>query len=345
MKKKLLATLLVAGFMSVGLSNQESYADPVEVPSWFKEISVNEAVDLDLDGPTPLSDDEPSYYFISNDGNPLLENELGEITDGSVEILPNEEGETSNVIAIGKSIVNGVEKVDYYFSDNEKNDLEPFIENAIKVSTDDKSRQIENNTGTKSIAPRTITDTYSWAINDDINPSVVGGFLNSTVNYDKVGIATVNGKKASIWDMKAFNQAEPKNGYQTRQVSTRHSIEPYVPDQQLLSYGPTSNAGSTTVEVSLLWGAIPTVTWSFNKQHVEIVDMSSKSSGYGKWTLDFVLGKDNAKTPYTYEPGIRASNASGQMKFQHNHFAKFYKNLSAEATESTPLVVKNLTDL
>lgn len=33
------------------------------------------------------------------------------------------------------------------------------------------------------------------------------------------------------------------------------------------------------------------------------------------------------------------------MKFQHNHFARFYKNLSAEATESTPLVVKRFTDL
>ncbi len=331
------------------------FADSVESPSWFKEISVEEAVKTNIDEFVQGYASKSSlrnvvsneYYFISNNGEPLDKNELSVLTDNSVEQLPNEDGKISNVIALGKSSINGVVMTDYYFSEMEFNEMESFKENAIKVATNSQkseyARTLTNTVTPMSDAPNYI-DTYSWAIYDDINPSAIGGYLNSTVEYYKQGKAISGGKTVSVWDMKSFNQTEPINGYQTRQASSRHSVEAYVPDEKMISYGPTGDVGSSTVEVSLT-GGVPTLTWAFNSTNITISDQSSMSQGFGKWTLNYVLGTTNAKSPYTYAPGIRAINFSGEMKFQHNHFGKFYKNLSAEATESTPLVVKRLTDL
>lgn len=202
-------------------------------------------------------------YFanvISKNGEPFSENDLNQLTDGSVGQLPNEEGKVDNIVAIGQTTLNGIVKTDYFFSEMVSNDMQTFKENAIKIATSYHDKDVK--TLADAIMPAatqpSYIDTYSWAIHDDINPSVIGGYFNSTVEYYKQGQAVSGGKTVSVWDMNSFNQTEPINGYQTRDASSRHSIQAYMPDEKLLSYGPSGDVGSSSVSVTLS-GGVPSV--------------------------------------------------------------------------------------
>lgn len=68
-------------------------------------------------------------YFanvISKNGEPFSENDLNQLTDGSVGQLPNEEGKVDNIVAIGQTTLNGIVKTDYFFSEMVSNDMQTF---------------------------------------------------------------------------------------------------------------------------------------------------------------------------------------------------------------------------
>ncbi|WP_127533986.1 hypothetical protein [Paenibacillus kobensis] len=197
-------------------------------------------------------------------------------------------------------------------------------------------------------AGTTYTETFHFAIYSDAEKYadgtyVVAGLLDSSVTYTKAGDTTLNGTNTSVWDMKSSTTTRPVNGYQTRQVASRHGVEPYLPDQKVLSYGPSTTVAGSSFNVNLTVG-MPSVGWTTARSSVDVTDNSSMSNGYCKWTYDFPLGQTVSSNTYLMEPGMRVSNDTGMVKFQFRHYGYYYKNLSYAGTGDTGLVTREFTD-
>ena len=117
-----------------------------------------------------------------------------------------------------------------------------------------------------------------------------------------------------------------------------------MPDEKLLSYGPTTTKAGSNFAVSLS-GGLPAIQWTFSRESVDVTDNSSLSGGYGKWTFDFPLGKTVAKSSFLMQPGIRITNATGMVKFQHSHLGNFYKDLANQGVGVSGLVSREFDDL
>lgn len=343
----------------------EWIADPItqNIPSWFNDQTINDLLR------TKISTSKKEYHFIHMEGETLKKENIVSFVEGEIEILPEENGKQANLIAIGYYTINGKKNTDFYFSNIDNTPLKDIKKYAVEIATQvyaetnsfTKQRNIyteppavsleQNNSITAAAVPvgTSYVDTFHWAIYSDQEKLsdgsyVVAGLLDSTVEYSKQGTAISNGKTVSVWDVKASNQTRAVNGYQTRQIATRHTVEPYVPDQKLLSYGPTTTIAGSNFNVSLT-GGLPSVSWDFSRQSVDVTDNSSQSLGFGKWTFDFPLGTKVAKGTYLMQPGIRVSNASGQVKFQHSHSGYYYQNISYQGTGVTGLVARSFNDL
>lgn len=329
------------------------------VPSWFNEQQVQNGImrtEINKDG----------YNFVHKNGQPLSKDEVSSFVEGTFDILPDENNQKANLVAVGYYTVNGQIQTDFYFSNIENTPIKDIKKQAVEVA--DKEYKNTKAFTTKNLlaqepadtfpvdaataaAAQSYIDTYHWSIYSDQEKYsdgtyVVAGLLDSTVEYSKAGTAVMNGSTVSVWDVKASNQTKPVNGYQTRQIASRHTVEAYVPDQKLLSYGPsTTTAGSNfTVSLSGINPTIPALSWNFSRQSVDVKDSSSLSAGYGKWTFDFPLGTAVAKGSFLMQPGIRVSNATGMVKFQHSHSGYYYKDLSAQGNGVSGLVTRELPD-
>ncbi|NOG28485.1 hypothetical protein [Lysinibacillus fusiformis] len=317
--------------------------DIIITPSWFEEYSIS------LKSSTLNSN---QYVFVHNNGQELSQSDVSSMIEGSIEIEPDENNQQANLVGIGYYTVDGKVQTDFYFSNIENTPIKDIRKYAIEIANEEYSQTNgfrTNNLTDVVVSPYAYGDTYHWLIysnqeKDAYGSYLVAGFIDSSVEYTKNGTATIGGKKVSVWDVKASNQSKPQNSYQTRQIASRHTVEPYVPDQKLLSYGPTTTTTGSNFSVSLTNG-FPTISWNFSRESVDVIDNSSLSAGYGKWTFDFPLGTKAAKGSFLMQPGIRVSNASGMVKFQHSHQGYFYKNLSYQGIGVTGLVTRELPDL
>ncbi|MFJ7186022.1 hypothetical protein [Lysinibacillus xylanilyticus] len=325
------------------ISPEWNSEDIIITPSWFEEYSISLK---------SFALNNNQYVFVHNNGQELSQSEVSSMIEGSIEIEPDENNQQAKLVGVGTYTVNGKAQTDFYFSNIENPPIKDIKKYAIEIANEEYSQTngfTTNQLTDTAVSAYSYGDNYHWIIYSDQEKNasgsyIVAGFIDSSVEYTKKGTAKIDGVNASIWDVKASNQSKPQNSYQTRQIATRHTVEPYVPDQKLLSYGPTTTKSGSNFSVSLSTG-LPTVSWSFSRESVDVTDNSSLSSGYGKWTFDFPLGTAVAKGSYLMQPGIRVSNASGMVKFQHSHQGYFYKNLSYQGVGVTGLVTREITDL
>ncbi|MFB9326534.1 hypothetical protein ACFFSY_11475 [Paenibacillus aurantiacus] len=334
-------------------------SDIVSLPVWLEEqIITNTLVQKNQ------RKQNNHYNFVHKNGKTLSEGDIKPFIEGSIDVQPGENNQKSNLVGVGYYTINGKKQTEFFFSNLDEtpiNDLKKIAvesANTANIKTNGFTRNFssaEEPQSTPFAAATAVptgtsyTDVFHWAIYSDQEKLsdgsyVVAGLLDSTVDYNKTGTTVINGQSVSVWDVKASNQTRAVNGYQTRQIATRHTVEPYVPDQKLLSYGPSTTTSGANFAVSLT-GGLPTISWNFTRQSVDVTDNSSLSLGYGKWTFDFPLGTAVAKGTYLMQPGIRVSNASGQVKFQHSHSGYYYKNLSYQGNGVSGLVTRNFNDL
>ncbi|WP_405158128.1 hypothetical protein [Paenibacillus sp. FSL H8-0283] len=379
MKKILLIPTLLVTLVFNGATTTTASADPVideqshsspswspnasaQTPTWFKEINLNNSNSSFKDNTLNNEGSSIQYNFVHKEGNQLSEKELLPFITGEIEVLEDENNHKSHLVAIGTSNSNGQTQTDFYFSNIKDAPISDIKEYATEVAQKNYNanenfkqdytsiNSYSNNAIVAAVPSGTnYIDTFHWIIYSDQEKLtngnfVVAGFIDSTVTYTKQGTATINSKNVSVWDMKASTQTRPVNSYQTRQIASRHTIEPYVPDQRLLSYGPTTTKTGSNFSVSLT-GGFPSISWNFSRDSVDVTDTGSLSTGYGKWTFDFPLGKTVAKGSFLMEPGIRITNETGMVKFQHSHSGYYYKNLSYQGNGVSGLVSRSFNDL
>ncbi|MGE6226424.1 hypothetical protein [Paenibacillus chitinolyticus] len=302
----------------------------LQSPEWFKEqVKSNEESIKSLKI-------NKQYNFIHKNGKSYSKEEISSLAKSNIDFSPDENNKKVYLVAVGYYTVNGEDQVEYFFSNIENPPINDIRKYAIEAATE-KQRKTDGFTKKFSTTAEVPTgtsyaDTFHYAIYStqekySDGTYAVAGLLDSTIEYEKKGTTTISGKKASIWDIKANNQTKPVNGYQTRKIGSRHTVESYLSAQTLLSYGPTTTTAGSNFAVSLT-GGFPSVSWNFSRQTVDAIDSSSLSGGYGKWDFDFPLGAAVAKNTYLMQPGIRVANTSGMICTQHSHYGDYYKNLS-----------------
>lgn len=241
------------------------------------------------------NDNEETYYFIHNEGAEINPQKIKDYIKAELKITRSseDEGIAPKLVGVGVYEQNGDRHVDYIF---DQIDEVPLSE--IREEIEGKVEIAENNSGIKAQSLRasasseddTYSESYTYRVRDD-NRNELAGVYTSNVDYIRRGTSTLKGEKVSVWDVKFFNQSEPRNDYQTRELSMRYRHSGSDADEQTIrSYGPYTTDTDSSASVGLS-GLLPSVSWTFNTKSSSISDESSISDNYTKWVVDFVLGK------------------------------------------------------
>lgn len=325
--KKTALTSFFALLLTVVLA---SVASAKEIPEWFVEIqqdSLNQQS-------TFTTNQDNNYLFLHNNGESLDISKVSDFVDGDVDL---KELDDFNVLGVSKYKANGVVYTDFIFSNLPKeqysNILETALNNAIKThNSDTVSNQLQ-------ATPYDYMDSHTFRVNDG---STLAGIYTSNAEYLYKGSGVLSGKNVSVWDVRYFNQSQPQNSYQTREIITRFSISDWA-NQTLRSYGPSTTPKNSSASVSLN-GIVPTVSWNFDTYSSSVTDNSSLSGKYARWIFKPALGSNTAKSSYVMRPGARITNAVGQVGFKTTHNIDYYKNLNSQAIYNTGPITRYLND-
>ncbi|NRS16259.1 hypothetical protein HP398_07400 [Brevibacillus sp. HB1.4B] len=250
-------------------------------------------------------------------------------------------------MGVGVYKQDGTRHVDYIFDQLDEVPLEEIreeIEQKVELAENEGARNIISLKASASSDDDTYSDSYTYRVRDD-NRNEIAGVYTSNVDYIRKGTSTLKGEKVSVWDVKFFNQTEPRNNYQTRELAMRYRHSGSDADEQTIrSYGPYTTDTDSSASVGLS-GLVPSVSWTFNTKSANIKDESSLSDNYTKWIVDFKLGTRTAKNNFVYEPGVRVTNNDAGIVFKHNHYVNYYRNLDSQAKLNTGTIELILTDL
>lgn len=155
------------------------------------------------------------------------------------------------------------------------------------------------------------------------------GKLQSTSYMEKVSDSSyVNGQYVSVWDIKQSNTTV--GGYSlygpswwcTDYLYTRISTESYYPTQQIIDHGPGPTERQSTASIGLDSSG-PSVGWSYSTGDVSITD-NYNPPYYGRWIHDYKRGSSAAKAAYKSQPGVRATNGSGNFIIELSNVVTFW---------------------
>ncbi|MED1782003.1 hypothetical protein P4V43_09270 [Brevibacillus fortis] len=295
------------------------------------------------------NDSEETYYFIHNEGEEIDPKDIKEYikTELKINRSSEDEGVAPKLMGVGVYKQDGTRHVDYIFDQLDEVPLEEIreeIEEKVELAENEGARNIISLKASASSDDDTYSDSYTYRVRDD-NRNEIAGVYTSNVDYIRKGTSTLKGEKVSVWDVKFFNQTEPRNNYQTRELAMRYRHSGSDADEQTIrSYGPYTTDTDSSASVGLS-GLVPSVSWTFNTKSANIKDESSLSDNYTKWIVDFKLGTRTAKNNFVYEPGVRVTNNDAGIVFKHNHYVNYYRNLDSQAKLNTGTIELILTDL
>ncbi|MDR5001931.1 hypothetical protein [Brevibacillus parabrevis] len=295
------------------------------------------------------NDSEETYYFIHNEGEEIDPKDIKDYikTELKINRSSEDEGVPPKLMGVGVYKQDGTRHVDYIFDQLDEVPLEEIreeIQEKVELAENKGARNMNSLKASASSDDDTYSDSYTYRVRDN-NRNTLAGVYTSNVDYTRRGISTLSGKKVSVWDVKFFNQTEPMNDYQTRELAMRYRhLGDEIDEQTIRSYGPYTTDTDTSVIVGLS-GLVPSVSWTFNRKSANIIDESSLSSHYTKWVVDFALGTQTAKKNYVYEPGVRVTNNDAGIVFRHNHYINYYRNLDSQAKLNSGTIELILTDL
>lgn len=295
------------------------------------------------------NDSEETHYFIHNEGGEIDPKDIKEYVKTELKInrSSEDEGVAPKLMGVGVYKQDGTRHVDYIFDQLDEVPLEEIreeIEQKVELAENEGARNIISLKASASSDDDTYSDSYTYRVRDD-NRNEIAGVYTSNVDYIRKGTSTLKGEKVSVWDVKFFNQTEPRNNYQTRELAMRYRHSGSDADEQTIrSYGPYTTDTDSSASVGLS-GLVPSVSWTFNTKSANIKDESSLSDNYTKWIVDFKLGTRTAKNNFVYEPGVRVTNNDAGIVFKHNHYVNYYRNLDSQAKLNTGTIELILTDL
>lgn len=320
-KSRFLGPLMGVGvfFASFTMVNSEAFAQDIKIEEWkeTKEAPSTNVFEDKVKSVLPESS-QVEFSWLHNDGEPIDTNILSGDTDFYLE-------------AVSKDVVNGKEVIDYFFNqvENEDRTLED-----IEATVLERKAENEMNSATTKVASvaNPVIRNFNWSFNSSSH------YLTTSVEMSrKSSKATIDGKKGSVWDIVTNTQYERKTGLRyLNDLYTRLAI-PYSA-QTLLDWGPNSTS-SSTVGVSLSGAGIATLNYSFSTGvRYNTVDLSSKSSKYGRWKFTRAYYPIYANR-LVARPAIRATNTSGPFSLQLSHSLEF-----DNVTNNTGVITINTPD-
>lgn len=327
-KSRFLASLMGVGvlFASLTMANSEAFAQDVKIEKWVetKEVPSSNVIEDKIKSVLPESSRE-EFLWLHNDGEPIDTNILTGDTDFYLE-------------AISKDVINGVEVIDYYFNqiENEERTLDNIEATVLERKEENENNSINNSlsgavTAKVASVANPVIRNFNWTFNESSH------YLTTSVEMSrKSSNATINGVQGSVWDVVTNTQYERKSGLRyLNDLYTRLAV-PYT-YQTLLDWGPSST-NSSTVAVSLSGAGVPGISYSFaTGVRYNTIDLSSKSSKYGRWQFSRALYPIYANK-LTARPAIRSSNTSGAFALELSHSLYFdnVTNNTGVITITTP---------
>ncbi|WP_141201623.1 hypothetical protein [Paludifilum halophilum] len=279
------------------------------------------------------------YVLLHNKGKAFVSDAINNKIPGSLKIK-EQNGHKTDLVGVGLYKKNGRVHTDFFLTNKSEMSFDVLEQRAQKKSAQ-RSQTVSAMEDTPSY-----TDGFEWSFYDE-ETGELSGTMTSDVEYYRQGTATdADGKKVSVWDVKYFNTVRPTYaGYfwQTRELITRSSVEGRS-GEQIKSYGPQTTPDGADAQVSLT-GLVPTFAWTFKTYDSKIQDTSDLTVDYGRWISDITLGTDVSKYTYVTQPGVRVTNSTGNIYFDHSHRVYFYKNLSADNYGYTGVITRNWPDL
>ncbi|MEC0347987.1 hypothetical protein [Peribacillus frigoritolerans] len=264
-----------------------------------------------------------------------------------------DKGGKDNLVAVYRTNINDTEYEKYYFSDRPTEDITEIKQEVLsdELNIESKPDQfIRSLTHNKNKSTTKLSSGYQTKA---VKPVPKGGIIksykynfypfggnkgdriavfNSNVEFKrKSSNATVNGKKASIWDVHAYQSYEQiTTGRLDRQETI---LSGNYSDQKLLKYGPKSDSGGN-VSVTLGGGGPPSISWTFNTNNFRTSNNSSMDKKRGEWNWYRKFGHNDLDT----EPGIRITNTGGNLYVNINHYFKIesYVNNPGNVRASLP---------
>ena len=344
--KKVVCCLGAASVLGMVLSSSATAqsVNPVGETKWFKEIVMTENAHKQI----YLEQADSEYYFIHNKGKALDSKALEKYIKSGFAIKPElAQKKLYDLVGVGVFKSGDTTYTDFLFDSKDKASLEEIRANgksrALKTKKKAEEKAIESlGISTEGDAPNYV-DSYNWTFEDSYNNNIDMGNFTSNVSFTRQGTTTYNGRLNSVWDVKYFDESEPVNSYQTKEVVTRSSVQAFN-TQDLITYGPFTTSSQSTAEVNLS-GLMPSFTWQFQTNDSTVTNDSSTTYNYGRWIFKTALGTNTAKFTSVTEPGARFTNYSGNFGIEHSHTAEYYKNLSANDIGYTGVVQRFLPDL
>lgn len=259
-----------------------------------------------------------------NGGVTVLHNGGKPITNNIITAQPKEETvepyvpanpDKSNLVAVIAYNLNGDNYRNYFFTNQSSESLTNIIADAVQTSAEVALAKRSLPYQTTAVKKgNNYYNTYSWKFYN--SNGRLGAKLTTNLEMKRKSTNTkVNGRAASVWDVKAISQIENKIiNPPFRSWTTRLAV-PYSAEK-LIDEGPSTKT-STSVGVSLS-GFVPSISWSWNQGSFNVYNKSSLSSKYGRWTM-----KPDLTNPQPMKakmtPGIRATNNSGNFAVQLSH--------------------------
>lgn len=337
-KRKFASSLMGVGVLIAGLTigSPDAFAKDVKINKWeeYKDTSTKNIIEDNIKSVQPGSSKE-TYLWLHNNGEPIDTNIISGDTDFYLE-------------AISKDVVNGQEVIDYYFNqvENEERTLDDIKETvlerkaenknelSVKMGSSEKTNLKNDNTvSIAAVQPvaNPVIRNFNWSFNSSAH------YLTTSVEMSrKSSTASINGVAGSVWDVVTNTQYERTSGLRyLNDLYTRLAV-PYT-YQTLLDWGP-STTSSSTVAVSLSGAGVPGISYSFNTGvRYNTVDLSSKSSKYGRWNFTRALYPIYSNK-LTARPAIRSSNTSGNFALELSHSLEFdnVTNNTGVITITTP---------
>lgn len=321
-------TLLFTLVLTTSVSAKEE-----AIPEWFIELP-QDSINTPLSESKTMNKTGNNYVFLHNNGETLDTPKVNEFIEGSID---TKELGDFNLLGVGIYTLNGENQTDFIFSNSPKEKYTDILDDSLNKAKEVYSQNNSNNQVKAS--SKNSSDSNTFRIN---NGSILAGIYTSNTKFLFKANSVLNGRNVSVWDVKYFNQSEPKSSYQTREIITRFSVSDWA-NQTLRSYGPTTTSKNSTASVSIN-GIIPTFSWGFQTFSSTVVDSSSLSGKYARWTFKPSLGSATAKNSYVMEPGARITNAVGSVGFKTTHNIDYYKNLNSQKIFNTGGITRFLND-
>lgn len=294
--KKLISSILAMSLLIVTALNV--FAETPDLFEGVNEIVVNEYSQINTSLYSTYSL-ESEDTIIHNNGNAIKSDYL---------VNGKEEGNYLIAIKYENSDYGIVETA--YFANKESVSADDLIR---IVSEDNNSNISEMSVATKSrSADDPIYKRYNWTF---YLGDIVEATLTSVVNLTRqTSTATINGVSCSVWDVTTFTQLEKDMCYRLNNQYTRLSVD--LQNQTLVAYGPTESTSGGDVSVGLDGAGVPSISYTFSIEGFSVDNLSSLNDNYGRWKFSNGVGFE---TSMTTEPGIRATNTTGDFVVELSH--------------------------